>query len=403
MATSCVLLCANMIAAQDWPQWRGPDRDAKAAAFAAPVAWPKELKQKWQITVGKGDASPALVGDKVFVFARQGDQEVTTCVEAATGKIVWEDKYVAEAVKGAAINMWGSQGGPRSSPVVAQGKICTYGIAGVLSCLDAGSGKLVWRKEPSGRPMFYTASSPMIVEGRCIAFVGGGKGALTSFDLASGEPTWAWTGAGEPYGSPVLMTVDGIKQVVTPTASGIAGIQLADGNLLWQVSFAGAMYMTSLGTPIVDGQTVIFFCPSKGETPKAAFALKIEKQGNEFRATELWRSSQPVAAFSTPVLRDGLLYGVAAGRSYFCMDAKTGATKWFDTTQRVSGHVVAAGSILLALNIDRNLVAFKADQEAYVELATYRVADSATWAYPVISGNRVFVKDTTTLTLWAFE
>src|SRR3978361_566884 len=96
----------------------------------------------------------------------------------------WEDRYMAEAVRGAAIGMWGSQGGPRSSPAVAEGKVCTYGIAGVLSCLEAATGKVIWLKASKGRPIFYPASSPMIVEGKCIAFVGGARGALTAFDLA---------------------------------------------------------------------------------------------------------------------------------------------------------------------------------------------------------------------------
>jgi outer membrane protein assembly factor BamB len=399
LAMLTVLLGSNTLHGQDWPQWRGTNRDARVGTFTAPATWPKELKQKWKITVGRGDATPALVGDKVYVFARQGDEEVTTGVEAATGKVLWEDKYVAERVVGAAIGMWGSQGGPRSSPAVAEGKICTYGIGGVLSCLDAATGKVVWRKDSKGRPQFYTASSPMIVEGKCIAF-GGNKGALTAYNLGDGAPIWEWTGTSEPYGSPVLMTVDGIRQIVTPTMMNtIAGVRLSDGKLLWQVKLGGTGYTNSLGTPIVDGQTIIYCAPLK---TKGALAVKIERNGEKFSATELWRNELTVATFSTPVLRDGLLFGVSG--SYFCMDAKTGNLLWLDKTQRVnSGAVVDAGSVLLGLNINRDLVVFKADQKEYMELARYRVAESATWAYPVVSGNRVFVKDTDTLTLWTIE
>src|SRR5205823_154868 len=109
-------------AAADWPQWRGPNRDNKVADFAAPAAWPTALAQKWKVTVGLGDASPALVGDKVYAFTRQGGDEVTTCLDAADGKVVWQDKYPAQAVAGPSAR---EHPGPRSSPAVAEGKVCT--------------------------------------------------------------------------------------------------------------------------------------------------------------------------------------------------------------------------------------------------------------------------------------
>src|SRR5262249_6745799 len=87
----CAMLFSSAgVDAQDWPQWRGPNRDNKVAGFTAPATWPKELTQKWKVTVGEGLAAPALVGDKVYVFAKQGGNEVTLCLEAATGKELWK-------------------------------------------------------------------------------------------------------------------------------------------------------------------------------------------------------------------------------------------------------------------------------------------------------------------------
>src|SRR5438876_5623138 len=104
--------------AQDWPQWRGPNRDAKAADFKAPKTWPKELTKKWKVTVGDGVATPALVGDKLYVFTREGSDEVIRCLNAADGKEIWKDKYETGGATGPA------QGfpGPRASPAVADGK-----------------------------------------------------------------------------------------------------------------------------------------------------------------------------------------------------------------------------------------------------------------------------------------
>ena len=226
-----LLLCAGPVWAQDWPQWRGPNRDNHVVGFTAPATWPKELTKKWTVNVGLGEASPVLVGDKVYTFGRLGGDEVTMCLEAATGKEIWSDKYAAVKITGAASGF----PGPRSTPAVGEGKVCTLGVGGVVSCLDAASGKVVWRKETGSKPQFYTSTSPMIVDGKCIVFVKD----LTAYDLTSGDVKWTGPSS-TPYGSPVLMTVDGTKQIVTPTGGGnLVGVNLANGKLLWQVKVGG--------------------------------------------------------------------------------------------------------------------------------------------------------------------
>jgi outer membrane protein assembly factor BamB len=273
LAGIVLLIGASCVWAQDWPQWRGPNRNNKVTGFTAPQTWPKTLTQKWKIKVGGGDASPVLVGDKVYVFAREGNEEVISCHDAGTGKEVWKDRYASPAFKGPDA---GIHAGPRSTPAVAEGKICTLGILGVLSCLDAGTGKVVWRKDSKAFPKFHTASSPLIIEGKCIAYLGGsGKGEVVAYDLNSGEEKWKWAGEGPAYGSPVLMTVDGTKQLVTLTEQSIVGINAADGKLLWQVPFASQY---NSGTPVVEGQTVICSGPRAG-----TLALRIERMASPLR------------------------------------------------------------------------------------------------------------------------
>ena len=181
-----ILLSMGYVFAQDWPQWRGPNRDGKVSGFTEPKEWPNELTLKWNTTVGLGDSTPALVGNKLYVFTRQGDEEVILCLDTKTGKELWKDKYAAMAVTGPPSR----HPGPRSSPAVADGKVVTIGVGGVLSCLDAATGKVLWRKDPFPKvvPQFFTAMSPIIVDGMAIVHVGGpGNGAIIAYDLASGD------------------------------------------------------------------------------------------------------------------------------------------------------------------------------------------------------------------------
>ena len=405
-----LLLSVKCASAQDWPQWRGPNRDNKVTGFTEPKTWPKELTQKWKAKVGLGDASPVLVGDKVYVFTRDGNDEIIQCLDADKGTELWKDKYEADPAK---VPMGGHMG-PRSSPAVAAGKVCTLGVGGVLSCLDAEKGKVVWWKDSKARPMFYTASSPIIVDGKCIAYLGSrGKGDLVAYDLASGDEKWKWSGDGPAYGSPVLVTIDKTPQIVTLSEKGLIGVGAADGKLLWQAEYS-AQYNS--GTPVVNGDTVICSGPPdmRGRGKGGTVAFKIEKKDDAFKATETWKQDKsPAGIYNTPVLKDGMLFGLTGGNRapayFFCIDAKTGEVLWTDdkTKRGECGEILDAGSVLLGLTSDCELVVFKPSKKEYEEVAKYKVADKGgndgPWAVPIIASNRVFVKDKDSLTLWTIE
>jgi outer membrane protein assembly factor BamB len=386
--------------AQDWPQWRGAHRDAKASGFNAPKTWPKELAQKWKVTVGSGDATPALVGDKLYVFSRQENEEVLRCLDAASGKELWQDKYAVDALTGPDSSI---HSGPRSSPVVADGKVITLGVFGALSCLDAATGKVNWRKNdfPGAWPKFHTAMSPIIVDNLCIVQLGKeSDGAMVAYDLANGEQKWKWTGEGPGYASPVLLTVGDTKMIITETSKSIVGVAVTDGKLLWQAPYAPQGMAYNAATPIVDGQTVILCGQGRG-----ARAMKIEKQGDTFAAKELWSNSENSVQFNTPVLKNGLLFGLSQRGNFFCINAETGKTAWSDPVggRGGFGSVVDAGSILLALNSKSQLTAFEPSDKEYTEVASLKLSDKQTYAYPVLAGNRLFVKDQDSVALMAIE
>ncbi|MHB8898990.1 MAG: PQQ-binding-like beta-propeller repeat protein [Thermoguttaceae bacterium] len=396
IAGLAVFVGATWATAQDWPQWRGPNRDGKAAGFTAPATWPESLTQNWKATVGPGDATPALVGDRLYVSARQGDDEVTLCLNAGDGTEVWKDKYPAPPVTGAA----GRHPGLRSSPAVAEGKIVTLGVTGILSCLDAATGKLAWRKDPFPEkvPQFFTATSPIIVDAMAVAQLGkAGEGAMIAFDLATGNEKWRWDGGTPEYASPVLMTVAGTRMLVTLTSQDVAGVGLADGKPLWQLPFAPASRAYNAATPIVDGQKVIYTGAGRGTK-----AVKVEKQGDRFVATELWSNPDLAPQYNSPVLKDGFIYGLSDRGKFFCINAENGQTAWTDDAEhgRGFGAIVDAGSCLLALPSTAELIVLKPSGAKFEQLAAIKVAETDTYAHPVVAGKRIFIRDQDSIILY---
>jgi outer membrane protein assembly factor BamB len=396
LAAVALLLHTAAVRAQDWPQWRGPNRDNKVVGFTAPTSWPKELTQKWSSPVPEGVSSPVLATGKVYVFGSKGDDEITLCLDAQDGKELWHDSYATKPVTGIATGK-GKFKGARSTPAVADSKVCTLGVSGVVSCLNAADGKVLWRKDTGEKPKFYTSTSPLIADGTCVVYLN----SLTAFDLADGAVKWKWTGGGTPYGSPVLMTVDGKRQVVTPTPGAVAGIDLADGKLLWKFTFPGKAYQSTYATPIINGDTVIYGSPIDRSGRGVTVAHKIEKKGDGFDASPVWKVESAPYQYSTPVLKDGLIYGLSSGKTFYCMDAKTGQQVWKDSTPRgEAGGVLNAGSVILALTGDSELVAFEPSTKGFMEVAKYRVSATPGYSYPIVSGNRVYVKGNDTLSLW---
>lgn len=393
-----ILTSGHLTFCQDWTQWRGPARNGVLTGFTPPAKWEGSLEQKWKITVGPGDATPALVGDKLYVFAREGENEVVSCVNVADGKVVWSAKYTAPQVTGAAA----SHPGPRSSPAVAAGKVVTLGVGGVLTCWDAASGKELWKKEefPKVVPQFFTATSPLIEEGLCITHVGGkGNGAVIAYDLNTGEQKWRWNGDGPAYSSPVVATISGVKQVIALTERNLIGLAFQDGKLLWQTPATPVGRSCNAPTPIVNGDTVIFTGQGRG-----MFAVKVQKEGDSFKVSELWSNPEVGCEFNTPVLKNGYLYGFSARGNLFCIDAATGKTMWMDQTKFDRfGSILDGGSVLLGLPPNGELIVFKPNEKQFELVEKVKLAEAQTYAHPVISGKRVFVKDRDSVIFYALK
>jgi outer membrane protein assembly factor BamB len=393
---------------EGWPQWRGSNRDG-AATFSAPAAWPEQLNLKWKVDVGTGYAAPIVVGERVFAFSRQGEDEVMRALDARSGKVLWETKYNATYKPNPAAT--GKHGtGPKSTPTFANGRLYTLGMTGVVTAFDAATGKQLWQTpRPAVEPLYHTAMSPLIDRGLCIVHVGGhNSGALTAFDERTGEVKWQWTGDGPAYGSPIVAELGGTRQVITMTQENLVSVAAATGELLWRRPYTVRATRNAV-TPIVHHP------PSSGGAGAASpivivsglgmpvTALRAINKGGQWSLEDAWTNSDANMDMSTGVVIGNTLYGFSARNAgqFFALDANTGQTLWLsEPRQTENAAIVRVGELWFALNTEGQLIVLRANPKQMDVVKRYDVAQSATWTQPVLAGQRILIKDVSAVSLW---
>jgi outer membrane protein assembly factor BamB len=384
--------------ASDWPQWRGPNRDGLIAA-PLPAQWPATLTKRWEIAVGSGHSSPVISGNRVVVHARQGEQEVIRALDLASGKELWRAEYAAPYKVNPAAQAHGP--GPKSTPAIGGGRVFTFSIGGVLSALDLATGKVLWQTAaPAVLPQYGTAMSPLVDGNTVIAHAGGHEnGAMTAFDAATGKPRWQWKGDGPGYGSPIIATLGGVRQLVAQTQKLLVGLNAADGSLLWQMPFTTAFNQNSI-TPVISRDLVIITGLDK---PLAA--IRVARQGEKWTTEQVWSNDKAPMFMSTPVLVGGTLYGLGhRGRGQIvAVDAASGKMLW--NTQGREGEnasILANPAWLLISTTNGDLIVAKPNSQKYEEVRRSPISDSALWAHPAIARGSIVVKGVDKVVCWGY-
>jgi outer membrane protein assembly factor BamB len=410
--TRCTLIAATVIAglvsvseaqspSGDLLQWRGPNRDGVIAGFSAPAQWPEKLVQRWKAEVGLGYATPLIAGNRVYLFSRLGENETMSAIDAGTGKVLWQTGYAAPFTMHSAAVPHGQ--GPKSTPTLANGKLYAIGMTGVVTAFDAATGKQLWQKPGSKVVPVYTshAFSPVVERGLVIFHVGGNnEGALTAFDMNTGDVKWSWNGDGPGYGSPIVVDLGGTRQIVTITQGKLIGVDAATGALLWERPFVSSNN-TNAVTPTLFGQTLIV---SGNGDP--THAVRVSRQNNKWTTEKVWENADVPLRFSNGVVAGNRFFSLSTRNSgqYFSLDAATGKTLWVSEPRQAGNAAIAtAGDLIFSLEDDGELVVLRNSATAFEPLRRYKVAETQTWTQPAISGNRIFVKDVSSLTLWTLN
>lgn len=394
---STVLVSDCCLRAADWPQWLGPARNGSTPDTVAP--WKDPPVTLWKHSIGAGFGSPVVARGRAFVHTAVPDEEAEQIIafDALTGEELWRAAY-DRAAYSSDLGV-----GPRATPALADGRIYTVGITGVVSCHDVQSGERLWQTNPYqtlGAPLpgFGACSSPVVADGRVVVLVGGAGNGVVAFDAASGEI--AWKSLDEPAGtaSPIVRRNPdtGAAEVVVQTTLRLAGLDLQTGKLDW----AHPLVFEPSGvapTPLLWGNHLL--CATQ-DTGALMLELPDSVGGSPQQA---WWNQDTKTYFSTGAVND-------QGRAFIvtnkllplpradvtCFSADAEEPVW--TAEGMGyfhvGLIALADGALLLLDDAGNIVLNRPSHEGLEELARAKVCEG-TFASPALSSGRLYVRDNT--------
>ena len=389
-----VIICGCSLSAQDWTQWRGPSRDGAVPAASTP-AWPPAWKRAWRADVGEGYSSPVVSNGRVFVHSRRDPDELVTAIDLASGTVAWEQKYTTPFNKNQYATSMSK--GPHATPLAIGDRLVTVGGMGVVSAWNAQTGALAWRNDYSAsvdtsKLFTGTAASPLAEGGLVIVQVGSDVrgGRVIALDPRTGAERWTWTGKGPGYASPIALTAGGVRQIVALTEGSIEGIDAKSGAALWSVPFPDDWH-ENIVTPIWTGTHLVV-----SGTRQGTHGYTLRSSAGKLQPVEAWTNADVAMYMSTPVFADGILYGLSSRKKgqIVALDAATGVLKW-STEGRAADQaaILLTPSDVLFLTTAGELVVARRSSAKYDEERRYTVADSATWAVPVVLRDGLIVRD----------
>lgn len=390
-----IVLSASSASAQEWTQWRGPSRDGIVPAAVIPRQWPKATRRSWQVDIGEGYSSPVVANGRAFLHSRRDPEEIVTAIDVASGKVEWQQKYPAAFTKNQYATAMAK--GPNSTPLVAAGRLFTLGVTGILTAWNVADGTIAWRQDYSSsvdtsKLFCGTAMSPMIEGGSLIVQVGSDVhgGRVLALDPSTGKERWVWKGPGPGYASPLAVTIDGVRQIITLTNGSVVGIDAANGGSLWSIPFQDDWH-ENIVSPLWTGNALIVSGPRQG-----THAYAVTLADDEWQTKQMWKNADVTMYTAAPVLADGVIYGMSNKRrgQFVAVRASDGSLKW-STTGRDGNHasILQHGEQLLFLTDGGVLIVARRTEEGITEERRYEISQSPTWSMPVLLPDGMLVRE----------
>jgi outer membrane protein assembly factor BamB len=285
--------------------------------------------------------------------------------------------------------------------------VFALGIGGVLTCCDAGDGRVIWRKvfkegEIDSREFFCgNSSSPLVDQGRLIAYRGDdSKGILGAYDVKTGDEIWSWSGDNPGYSSPIVIDVGGSKHVVTLSQTKVIGLDADSGLLLWEIPFV-SQWKENVPTPVYsapDGASrnaglLVYSGTKRGVT---AVRLDRDPESGSWAPVTVWETGEVSLYMSTPLVGDGFLFGLSQLRKgqIFCLDLASGEVAWTSKGRHGdNASFVLVGDKILSLTTEGSLIVFPRSPEGFEAIRTYGVSETPTWATPAPVDQGLLIKN----------
>jgi outer membrane protein assembly factor BamB len=388
---------AQPAALNDWPQWRGPNRDGVSTEKGLLQEWPaKGPARVWAISgLGGGYGSIAVAGDRVFVQGLVNRNSIVSVVNRADGKPLW-----SKVIGSASDNEQGP--GPRGTPTVDGDHAYVLTENGDLMCLKVQDGTQVWHrnilKDFGGRNIGWLISESPLVDGDHVIVTPGGRGAgMVALNKLTGATVWTSKDLSDEagYSSPIVADVQGVRTIMTLTGEAGVGVRASDGKLMWHYTKA-ANRTANIATPVFHDDKV--FYTSNYDTGGALLGLTAKN--GEVAASEIYFTREMQNHHGGVVLVDGYLYGYN-NSILSCLDFATGKTMWRNRSVGKGSLVYADGRLYL-VGENQTVGLADASASAYTERGRFRLDDQGwpTWAHPVVSGGRLYIRNQGTLTTY---
>lgn len=380
----------------DWPGYRGTGRDGIVRDFAFRADFanrpPKEL---WRHPVGRGWSSFAVVGDFAFTQEQRDDSEAVVAYRFSDGKQVWihldKARFAASDAQGGT--------GPRATPQFHDGKLYTLGATGILNCLEAKTGKLVWTKnilqdagsggKPAANLEWGMAGSPLIVDQMVIVNPGGPSGhSVAAYNIESGDLVWSSGDHPATYASPSKATLLGQQVVLVPQGTGLACHAPDTGKELWFFPWTNGPKVCG-ALPVVFGDDSILYGIGYGE---GTVRLKAALEGTNWSVTSQWHSNRFRPKFNDFIVREGYAYGLDDG-TLTCLDVESGKVKW-KAGRYGYGQILLVGETLLLVSEEGQLVLIPAQPTKPEDPPRVPLLDGGiTWNQPVLVHGKLLVRN----------
>lgn len=390
-AVASAAIVAGAVAPDDWPEFRGPQRDDKVHGVQIATDWqtapPKKL---WRQRIGPAWSSMAVIGNLLITQEQRGEHEAVVAYDATTGHELWAHEDPVRFYE----NLSGA--GPRGTPTYVAGRIYSLGGTGLLTCVNAADGKAIWTRDIAAEsgakvPQWGYSNSPLVVDGVVVVYTdkGAEKGVL-AFHAADGKPAWTAATGTMSYSSPQLVDLDGQRQLLMLSNRGLAALEPATGHAVWEYSLTDAGMFMPIAQPQVVGPQQILL-PS----PAGMSLVEVSRQGEKWTTAKRWESRGLKPTLNDFVVCDGAVYGFDDGICC-CIDLKTGKRRWKAGRY---GHgqlmLLADQKLLLVLSETGEVILVAVNPDKLDELGRFQALEGQgkTWNHPAIAHGRLYVRN----------